>query len=84
MLAALIAVSAALGGCATLPRKPFTAAEQAMACLPGFSKVRYAREDPVLAEAPSRTLKSNALGDIDVLAIAGGGGANGAYGAGLI
>jgi hypothetical protein len=67
----------------TLPREPFTAAEQAMASPPGFGHVRYAPDDPVLAETLTRTLKSNAEGDIDVLAISGGG-ANGAYGAGLI
>jgi hypothetical protein len=79
----MIAVAVALGGCATLPREPFTATEQATASLPCFSHVRYAPDDPVLAQARSRTLKSNAQGDIDVLAIAGVG-ANGAYGAWLI
>ena len=83
LVAALIAASVALSGCVTLPREPFTASEQAAASPPGFDHVRYAPDDAVLAGVLTRTLKSNAKGDVDVLAISGGG-ANGAYGAGLI
>ncbi len=79
----LIAVSVALGGCVTLPRAPFTEAEQAAASPVGFGHVRYAPDDPVLTGMLERTLKSNAHGEVDVLALSGGG-ANGAYGAGLL
>src|SRR5581483_10223675 len=82
-LVALIVLTAMLGGCVTLPRAPFTASEQSAASPPGFSHIRYAPDNTVLAEALNRTLKSNAHGDVDVLAISGGG-ANGAYGAGLL
>jgi predicted acylesterase/phospholipase RssA len=72
-----------LGGCVTLPRAQFSAAEQAAASPPGFDHVRYTPDDPVLAAMLGRALKSNAQGDMDVLAMSGGG-ANGAYGAGLL
>jgi predicted acylesterase/phospholipase RssA len=72
-----------LGGCVTLPRTPFTQAEEASASPPGFGQVRYAAEDEGLAVMLGQSLKPNAKGEIDALAISGGG-ANGAYGAGLL
>ncbi len=72
-----------LGGCLTLPRQAFTAAEQADASPVGFSHIRYAQDDPALAAMLGRTLKPNDDGEVDVLAISGGG-ANGAFGAGLL
>ena len=83
---ALLAVALAgslLGGCVTLPRDSFTAAEQATASPVGFSHVRYAQDDPALAAMLGRTLKPDDAGAVDVLAISGGG-ANGAFGAGLL
>ena len=72
-----------LAGCVTLPRAPFTEAEQTSASPPGFGQVRYAAEDESLALMLRQSLKPDAKGEIDALAISGGG-ANGAYGAGLL
>lgn len=82
LLAAVI-LSAGLAACLTLPRTQFTAAQQAAASPYGFSGVRYASDDPVLAAMLAHLLKSNARGEVDVLALSGGG-ANGAYAAGLL
>ncbi len=80
----LAAVSIAIGGCATVvQRVPFTASEQAAAAPVGFGRVRYAQDDPALAVLMERALKPNARGEVSALALSGGG-ANGAYGAGLI
>jgi len=72
-----------LAGCATLPRSGFTRDEQAAASPSGFAQVRYAADDETFASMLRRSLKPNADGEIDALAISGGG-ANGAYGAGLL
>ena len=74
---------ATLTGCMTLPRVPFTQTEQASASPPGFGQVRYAAEDETLALMLRHSLKPDAKGEVDALAISGGG-ANGAYGAGLL
>jgi hypothetical protein len=82
-LAAWVVFAVALAGCVTLPRTPFTQAEQALASPVGFGPVRYAAEDESLAHMLRQSLKPNPKGEIDALAISGGG-ANGAYGAGLL
>jgi hypothetical protein len=82
-LAAWVILCVMLAGCVTLPRTPFTEAEQASASPPGFGQVRYAAEDENLAIMLRQSLKPDAKGEIDALAISGGG-ANGAYGAGLL
>lgn len=82
VLAALAALSISIGGCATAPRTPFTASEQAVASPVGFENIRYVRDEPALAEMMARALKPDARGEINTLAISGGG-ANGAYGAGF-
>lgn len=78
-----VLLSLMLAGCVTLPRTPFTQAEQTSASPPGFGQVRYAAEEVGLALMLRRSLKPDAKGEIDALAISGGG-ANGAYGAGLL
>ena len=78
-----VILSVTLPGCLTIPRTTFTQAEQAFASPPGFNQVRYAAEDKSLALMLRETLKPDAKGEIDALAISGGG-ANGAYGAGLL
>ena len=83
LLVSWIIVSAALAGCVTLPRTEFTQAEQASASPVGFGQVRYAAEDENLALMLRQSLKPDSKGEIDALAISGGG-ANGAYGAGLL
>jgi len=76
-------VVAALSGCMTLPRTTFTADQQAAASPIGFDHVRYAEDDPALADMLKQALKPDGQGDVATLAISGGG-ANGAYGAGLL
>jgi hypothetical protein len=72
-----------MGGCVTPARIPFTAAEQAAASVPGFGRIRYVQDEPALAEMMGRALRPDAQGEVNALALSGGG-ANGAYGAGLI
>jgi hypothetical protein len=79
----LLALSLALGGCVTLPRAAFTEAEQASAAPDGFSDIRYDQDSPALLALLRRKLRPDAKGQMNALAISGGG-ANGAYGAGLI
>ena len=78
-----IGISVTCMGCITLPRTPFTQAEQMLASPPGFGQVRYAADSDNLALMLRTSLKPSVKGDIDALAISGGG-ANGAYGAGLL
>jgi predicted acylesterase/phospholipase RssA len=82
-LLAIGVLSLGLAGCVTLPRESFTAAEQLAASPPGFGNVRYIQEDPALAAMLRRAMKANPRGEVSALALSGGG-ANGAYGAGLI
>ena len=79
----LLAGLASLAACATLPREPFTAAEQAVASPPGFANVRFPENSPLLAAAIERALTPDDRGEISALALSGGG-ANGAYGAGVL
>ena len=81
-LLAALALSSFLGACALTPREPFTAAEQAAAAVPGFGPVR------AWGDAPARDLARAVLGpipshDVNVLALSGGG-AGGAFAAGLL
>jgi hypothetical protein len=80
-LAAALAIG--LAGCATLPREPFTRDEQVLAAPEGFAGVRYTEDQPELLALLARALKSDSRGEVDALALSGGG-ANGAYGAGLL
>jgi hypothetical protein len=82
-LFAILALSAALGGCVTLPRGAFTEAEQRLASPPGFEGVRYNQDDKRLAAMLQASMRPDAHSRINALAISGGG-ANGAYGAGLL
>jgi len=82
-LIALIAALSLLSGCATLPRGEFSAQEQAMAQPTGFHDVRFSEESPELGAAVERALHPDEHGEVRVLAMSGGG-ANGAYGAGLV
>lgn len=72
-----------LSGCIALPRPRFTAAQQAVAEPVGFDHIRYAADDPALPAMVRRSVAADARGRISVLAVSGGG-ANGAYGAGLL
>ncbi|HEY3887963.1 MAG TPA: patatin-like phospholipase family protein [Caulobacteraceae bacterium] len=82
-LVILCVVSLAMAGCVTIPRASFTADEEAAAAPPGFGVIRYDQRTPALADMLRATLKPDAEGNINALALSGGG-ANGAYGAGLL
>lgn len=83
MLSVVGAASLFLAGCATLPRDHFTASEEAIATPVGFKNVRYTQNSPALTAVLQEALKPDANGEINALALSGGG-ANGAYGAGLV
>jgi hypothetical protein len=83
MAFALVACTLMLSGCVTLPRQTFTLPEQSVASPPGFSHIRYAQDDPALATMLTTMVRSDARGEVSALALSGGG-ANGAYGAGLL
>src|SRR4051812_49203822 len=55
----------ALTGCVTLPRTPFTQAEQASASPTGFGRVRYPAEEESLAGMLRQSLKPDAKGEIN-------------------
>jgi predicted acylesterase/phospholipase RssA len=81
-LSAALALSLSLGACALTPRDAFTAADQAAAVVPGFGPVR------AWGDAPARDLARAVLGslparEVNVLALSGGG-AGGAFAAGLL
>lgn len=83
MASALASVMLMLCGCVTLPRTAFTLTEQSAASPPGFSHIRYAQDDPALVTMLTTAVRPGAHGEVNVLALSGGG-ANGAYGAGLL
>jgi len=80
---ALVIAASLLSGCATLPRTRFSAPEQALAQPTGFHDVRFSEESTDLGAAVERALHPDDRGEVKVLAMSGGG-ANGAYGAGLL
>ena len=77
----LLALS--LAGCITVARMPFTEAERADASPPGFTGVRYGENAPALIESLRHDVRAGPDRFINVLALSGGG-ANGAYGAGVV
>ena len=85
-LAAVVALALSLGACALASRDAFTVADQAVAAVPGFGAVR------VWGDAPARDVARAVLGRlapagparrVEVLALSGGG-AGGAFAAGLL
>jgi hypothetical protein len=77
-------MSLAIAGCVTVPRASFTAAEEASAAPPTeFGQIRYQQRTSALADMLRSTLKPDAEGYVNALAISGGG-ANGAYSAGML
>jgi predicted acylesterase/phospholipase RssA len=74
-----------LAGCASVARIPYTQQEQSTAAIPGIPDVRLWADDPVsIGTAARRSIVSHiALKQPTVLALSGGG-ANGAFGAGLL
>ncbi len=77
-----IVLTAALAGCSTVPREPFTAAEQARAVIPGLPDVRVWADSETAAREAVR-YSERSVKDFTYLALSGGGG-DGAFGAGLL
>ena len=79
----LVFVTLALAACAGIERIPYTQQEQEIAVVPGFPDVRVWADDPALAtRAPILSLRST--GDSPAILALSGGGADGAFGAGLL
>ena len=80
---AVAACAAVLVGCATVTRIPYTAQEQAAAVIPGIPDARVWADDPAIGTGRSPVVSSVALKQPTALALSGGG-ADGAFGAGLL
>jgi hypothetical protein len=75
--------AAALAGCASLSRTPYTQEEQHVADIPGIPGARQWADDPAVSTARRSIVSRVALKQPTVLALSGGG-ADGAFGAGLL
>jgi len=72
-----------LSACVSIPRDGFGAAQEVQATPVGFDTVRWIDGDPALAETLRNALRPGPDGVLNVIALSGGG-ANGAFGAGLM
>ena len=72
-----------LAGCATVIRIPYTQEEQAEAVVPGFPGARLWADDPAIAN-PRRSVVSRTGAQQPIVLALSGGGADGAFGAGLL
>jgi len=82
LLAACLAPSLALAGCATIHREPFGEAQQAEAVIPGMPQARFWADAPGAARLMAPAY-AGPQGERSMLALSGGSD-NGAYGAGLL
>ena len=81
-IAGLVALG--IGACA-LPRVPFTSEEQAVAQIPGIPNARFWSDDPPAAlRDQARAILLNSRGAASAVLALSGGGADGAFGAGLL
>jgi Patatin-like phospholipase len=76
------ACALAIAGCAAAPRVPYTQQEQAEAVIPGIPGARLWADDPTIATG-RRSVVSRVRAQPSILALSGGG-ADGAFGAGLL
>jgi predicted acylesterase/phospholipase RssA len=80
----IAACALGLASCASLVRIPYTQQEQSTAVIPGIPNARLWADDPATIGTAQRAVESRvALKQPTVLALSGGG-ANGAFGAGLL
>jgi len=77
------ACALALASCATLTRVPYTQQEQAAAVVPGIPDARIWADDPAVSSARRSVVLRVSAKQPVVLALSGGG-ADGAFGAGLL
>jgi hypothetical protein len=75
--------AAALAGCASMARIPYTQQEQHAAGIPGIPGARLWADDPAVSTSRRSIVSRVALKQPTVLALSGGG-ADGAFGAGLL
>jgi predicted acylesterase/phospholipase RssA len=80
---AMAACALALASCASVARIPYTQQQQSTAAIPGIPKARLWADDPIAIATARRSVSGVALKQPTVLALSGGG-ANGAFGAGLL
>src|SRR6266702_3873280 len=80
---AVAACALALAGCATAPRVPYTQQEQAEAVIPGIPGARLWADDPMIATGRRSVVSQVTRTQPTILALSGGG-ADGAFGAGLL
>jgi hypothetical protein len=73
-----LALAAALSGCATIQRTPFTQREQAEAVIPGIPDARFWADAPDVGARMTPAF-AGAQGETSMLALSGGSD-NGAYG----
>lgn len=79
---AVAALCILAAGCATVERVAYTQKEQIAAVVPGFPDARFWADDPVIAQRSS-ALAPSVTKQPTILALSGGG-ADGAFGAGLL
>jgi hypothetical protein len=72
-----------VSACVSMPRERFSPAEAAEASPPGFANVMFDEDSRVLVDNLRRDGRPDAAHRLNVLALSGGG-ANGAYGAGVL
>lgn len=72
-----------LAGCASVTRIPYTPEEQAEAIVPGFPGARLWADDPAIAN-PRRSVVASSRAQQPIVLALSGGGADGAFGAGLL
>jgi predicted acylesterase/phospholipase RssA len=77
---ALLAVMFILAGCSSIPRTAYTASDAASSTVLDLSELRRYADEPASAFKPDVTLRA---GPLSYLALSGGG-ADGAYGAGVL
>jgi predicted acylesterase/phospholipase RssA len=78
-------VALGIGACASTPRAPFTAEEQALARIPGIPDARFWSDDPPAAlRGEARMILLHSRGAPPAILALSGGGADGAFGAGLL
>src|SRR5262249_10760335 len=80
---AAVAWALAIAGCAAPPRVPYTQQQQASAVMPGIPDARLWADDPAIASG-RRSVVSRAKVQQPIVLALSGGGADGAFGAGLL
>jgi hypothetical protein len=81
---AVAACAVVLAGCATVTRIPYTQQEGAVATIPGIPGARVWADDPEIGREQQRSVVSRSSTRQPTILALSGGGADGAFGAGLL